>query len=143
MMNLHQLARAAVTAVHPDEALTIYRSVGQKNVTGVAKPVYEKGQSVKGQVQSEKDDALYHANLTGQNQTVRKIFLYAESSGALKPAGIIRPLARGGDLIQRTDGAWWLVTAIIEDFSDVGWVCVRAALQTKEPDFSASDWWTP
>lgn len=143
MLNLHNIVRGAITTVHPDEPVTIYRSAGQKNVAGTVKPIYEQGKNIKAQVQSEKDDALFHANLTGQNQTVRKMYLYSAPSLAEKPAGIIRPISRGGDMIKRSDGTWWLIVAPIEDFSDVGWMSVRATLQTKEPDFSASDWWTP
>lgn len=40
---------------------------------------------------------------------------------------------RGGDMFQRADGSWWLITAITDNFSSVGWVNVRAALQVNPP----------
>jgi hypothetical protein len=141
-MNLHEMVRTAISAVHADETVTLYRAAGQTNVKGEIKAAYAPGETVKAQIQSEGDDALAHSDRVGQNETNRRFYLMA-SSPADKPAGIVRPLARSGDMLQRADETWWLITALTEDFSGAGWVAVRATLQVKAPDFSASDWWTP
>lgn len=137
-LNLHGLVRGAVAAAHPDETATLYRSTGQKNVKGRIRAVYAEGESIGIQIQSEKDEALYHADCTGRNAVIRKAWLFSADSSATRPAGIVRPLARTGDMLQRADGAWWLVVAPLEDFSSVGWVCVRIVLQVRPPDLEDS-----
>lgn len=138
-INLHSIVRGAISALHPDDTVTLYQSAGQQNVKGEIKPVYDAPQSVTAQIQSESDEKLYHADRVGQNDVTRRFYLFADP--AKRPAGVIRPLARGGDIIQRTDGTWWLVVAVPEDFSAAGWTQVRCSLQAKAPDFSASPWW--
>lgn len=134
MINLHSVVRGAITAVAPDENVTLYRSSGISNVKGEIKPTYASGVFVGAQIQSMGDDALYQSNRAGQNNTTRKAYLFAESSTAEKPAPIIRPISRTGDMIKRTDGTWWLVDSMLEDFSHVGWVCVGITLQINAPE---------
>ncbi|MDR1921101.1 MAG: hypothetical protein LBS31_05070 [Candidatus Adiutrix sp.] len=136
-MNLHAIANGLISAVHPNETVTLYRATGQMNVRGEIKAVYAAGEAVKAQIQSEGDDALAHsdavASRVGQNETNRRFYLLAANQ-ADKPAGLVRPLARSGDLLQRQDETWWLITALTEDFSAAGWVAVRATLQVKAPE---------
>lgn len=134
MINLHAIVRPAVTAVHPDEAATLYRSTGMTNVKGEVKAVYAAGVFVKAQIQSLSDDKLFHAGRTGQNNTTRKAYLFADAGTMEKPAPIVRPLSRTGDMLRRADGTWWLVESLLEDFSHAGWVCVGIVLQTKAPE---------
>lgn len=148
-LNLHALARDLIQSVHPEEKVTLYQSVGQINVKGVITPKYAPGQTVLAQVQSVGDAKLYHTDRVGQNDITRHFYLFANP--ALPPAGIVRPLARGGDIIRRASGSlcasdctWWQVVSVPEDFSaGSGWVLVLASLQTIAPDFSASDWFAP
>ena len=57
-LDLHTVVRGAVTAVHPDERVVRYRSVGQSNVRGKMVPAYAEPETLDAQIQSEKDDAL-------------------------------------------------------------------------------------
>jgi len=62
-----------------------------------------------------------------------------QSSGsATEPGADTTPAGPGPGV---TPG-WWLVEAVIEDFSLSGWASVRATLQVKAPDFSYSPWHT-
>lgn len=133
-VNLHAIVRGAINAINPDEDVTLYRASGQKNVAGKVTATYLPPVTVKAQIQSENDEALYHSNNAGQNDITKRFYLYADSVAG-RPAGIIRPQARSGDIIQRVlDGTWWKVIAVIDDFSAVGWTSVRAALQTVAPN---------
>lgn len=134
MINLHAIVRNAVATLHPDEQVTLYRSQGITNVKGEIKPGYLSGVFVGAQIQSLSNDALYQSNRSGQNSTTRKAYLFAENSTAEKPAPIIRPISRTGDMLKRADGTWWLVDSMLEDFSASGWVCVGLILQTKAPE---------
>lgn len=134
MINLHGIVRQKIASIHPEEAITLYRSIGIENVKGEIKAKYAAGIFVKAQIQSESDDALYHSNRTGQNNTTRKAYLFADDSLSEKPAPLIRPISRTGDMIRRADGTWWLIDAMLEDFSHANWVCVRLVLQTKAPE---------
>ena len=52
MINLHGLVRQAITALHPDETVTLRQSIGQRNERGRVTPVYGPVQVVQAQVQS-------------------------------------------------------------------------------------------
>ena len=138
-LNLHAIVHPMVTVIHPDETVTLYQAQGQTNVAGKITPVYLPPQPILAQVQTASDAALYHADRVGQNDVTRNMYLFANSD--TPPAGVVRPMARGGDIIQRANGTWWLVVAVPEDFSGVEWVMARCSLQVKAPDFSASPWW--
>ena len=94
--------------------------------------------TVSAQIQSLGQNDLAQAEQTSNTRVDRKAYLYAPNP-ALPPQGIVRPLARNGDMLQRADGTWWLVTAMIEDFTASGWVCVGITQQVRGPDLSASD----
>lgn len=138
MINLHAAVRSAITGLHPDEAVALRQSVGQQNVRGRITPVYAPEQTVQAQIQSLGQNDLAQAEQTSNTRVDRKAYLYAPNP-ALPPQGIVRPLARNGDMLRRADGTWWLVTAMIEDFTASGWVCVGITQQVRGPDLSASD----
>ena len=138
MINLHAAVRSAITGLHPDEAVALRQSVGQQNVRGRITPVYAPEQTVQAQIQSLGQNDLAQAEQTSNTRVDRKAYLYAPNP-ALPPQGIVRPLARNGDMLRRADGTWWLVTAMIEDFTSTGWVCVGITQQVDGPDLSASD----
>ena len=137
-MNLHGLVRQAITALHPDEAVTLRQSIGQRNERGRVTPVYGPAQVVQAQVQSLGQNDLAQREATSNTRIDRKVYLFAPDA-TLPPQGIVRPLGRTGDMIQRSDGTWWLVTAMIEDFTASGWVCVGITQQVDGPDLSASE----
>ena len=132
-MNLHAIVRGIIPAVNPDESVVWYRSTGQQaSGYGEIEPTYADPVTVAAQVQSEGDEALFHADRAGDNSIVRKFYLMA--SPATRPAGIVRVDARNGDYLQREDGTWWLVVAVLEDFSfKSGWTCVRGVQQNTSP----------
>lgn len=137
MMNLHSLVRGAITTLHPDETVTLRQSIGQQNVRGRITPVYAPAQTVAAQIQSLGQNDLAQVEQTSSTKVDRKAYLYAPAP-AMPPQGIVRPLARNGDMLQRADGIWWLVTAMIEDFTASGWVCVGITQQVDGPDLSIS-----
>lgn len=154
-INLHATVRKAVNALHPEVTVLLYRSTGQKTLLdGSIKSVYAPGEAIAAQMQSEGPQALYHANRVGMEEVSRKLYLFCSSHPALRVAGLVRALSRGGDMLfvpnDVTDdpaslpaGSWWLVNAVLEDYTRSGWASVRATLQVNPPDFSASTWWKP
>lgn len=135
-VNLHRVVRGAITAIHSDETVQWYGFSSQINLDGAITPLYFPPKSVKAQIQSESDDALYHSNNVGENEIMRRFYLYANGVVS-RPAGIIRPLGRAGDLLYRpVDATWWLITATIDDFSASGWACVRAVQQVEADGFA-------
>ncbi len=138
MINLHGLVRSAITGLHPDETVTLRQSVGQRNVRGRVTPVYGPAQVVQAQIQSLGQNDLAQREATSNTRIDRKAYLHAPDA-ALPPQGIVRPLSRTGDMLQRADGTWWLVTAMLEDFTASGWVCVGITQQVDGPDLRASE----
>lgn len=133
-LNLHQVVRGAITSVHPDIDVELLRSVGNDiDDSGFSLPQYAPIQRIRAQVQSEGDAALFHSDHVGMNSIIRKIYLFAPKEMALQAASIVRPLSRTGDYIRMPDGTWWLVIAVLENFSGVNWIGVRAQLQVEPP----------
>ena len=132
MLNLHAIARGAVSALHPEEAVTLYQSTGQTNILGRIVPTYAEAQTVQAQIQSLSPDELAHFEAASRTEINRKAYLFAD--GALPPAGIVRPLGRNGDVLRRADGTWWIVSAVLEDFTASGWVCVGITAQNEAPE---------
>jgi len=133
-VNLHDIVRVVIPALHPDEDVLLVQSTGNVNVRGVVTPTYADAVQVQAQIQSLGNDDLRALNDVSRTEIQRKAYLYSETVNNLPPQGIIRPLARGGDLLRRTDGTWWLVAAMIEDFTASGWVCVRIVQQVTVPE---------
>jgi hypothetical protein len=138
-MNLHNIVRGAINAVHKDQDFIIYRSLGCKNVSGIVKNTYAVGVQISGSFQSEGDSALDHSNNAGQNSGIRKLYIYASDNPALRPMGVYRPLARTGDYFKDTNNAYWLVIAVEEDFSVDGWESLRVQIQDKTPNLTIED----
>lgn len=138
-MNLHTIANAAISAVNANESVTLYQANGQENLRGLVTAKYLAPQTVTAQVQSEGDAALQHSEKTGQATISRRF--YMDANDITPPQGLVRQKDRSGDIIERSDGTFWLVTATFDDFSTSGWVCVRATLQTIEPDFTGQEWY--
>ncbi len=144
-MNLHALVNPIIQALHPNISATLYRSTGQTNVRGEIKATYSEGVPVECQVQSEGTETLAHANLVGMEEVSRRCYLFSKASAADRVASIVRPISRNGDFLLMApgeewySGQWFLVTAVIEDFSKAGgtgWMNVRITLQVIPPDLS-------
>lgn len=143
-INLHAIVRPVINALHPEVKATLYQSTGQSTgAGGGVKGIYAPGIAITAQMQSEGPTALYHADRVGMEEVGRKFYLFSTPELDKRIAGIARPLSRGGDVFQLEDQTWWLVDAILEDFTRSGWASVRATLQVNPPDFSNSDWYTP
>lgn len=135
-LNLHQIVRGAVTFNNADQTLTLYRSLGtfsrdpatMQNVPNVAA-----GVSVRGQVQSIKSDEIVQTERVSFSETVRKLYLYSTSAPGDRPWGAWRPLSRTGDYVLDANGNYWYVDAVVEDFTDSGWVSLQVILQTTPP----------
>ena len=134
MLNLHDIVRPVIGANYPDQELTYYRSLGQTvNDEGIAVSSYASGVTIKGNFQSMGDAALNYAGLSAENSIIRKLYVYAPEDRDKRPWGLYRLEARNGDYIQDKRGDYWLVMAVLEDFSDVGWECLRVQLQQVPP----------
>ena len=133
-MNLHAIANKHVRKINPNEPCLLFKSLGQTNVKGQLFPLHAKGVEANLQIQSESADRI---NNFGENidslEPTRKAWINA--SPGLAP--INRPKAAGGDIVQRMDGTWWLVTAMLEEFSD--WSGVRLTLQVEPPVVESDD----
>ena len=144
MMNLHGIVRQAVNNLHPEVSASLYQAAGQETGDGgKIGAKYAQGIRITAQMQSEGPTALYQADRVGMEEVNRKFYLYSGSAINERVAGIVRPLSRGGDILRLEDGTWWLVNAVIEDFTRSGWVCIRATMQVNPPDFSHSEWGAP
>jgi len=128
-INLHQVVRGIIPAIHPDEQILLVQNAGAENIRGVVVPKFHLAGSFPAQIQSFKADDLQAMVESARTEVQRKIYLFAETGTGLIPQGIVRSLERGGDLIRRRDGTWWLVAGMVEDFSAAGWVSVRGVLQ--------------
>lgn len=138
-INLHGVVRGIITSVYPDEAITLYQADGQQNVKGVIKAMYKAPQAVKGNIQPLDTQTLAHLERIGDTKASMNAFLYSDPASPVKGTQRL-PTMRGGDIIQRSDGTYWLITSLIEDWNAVGWCNVGITQQVTPPDFSASEW---
>lgn len=137
-MNLHAYANAAISAINPNEIVTLYQANGQENMRGLVTTRYLAPQKVVAQVQSEGSADLQHMGKSGQSAVQKRFYMNVHAY--LKPQGLLRQKDRSGDILQCADGTFWLVTSTPSDCSNNGWLCLVATLQTMAPDFSAEDW---
>ena len=139
-LNLHNVVRGAITSIHPDETVTLYQSAGQTNVRGIVKAIYKEPQTIKANFQPLDTDALKHMEAFNQTPMSEQAFLYSDM--AYPVTGQQRlPNIRTGDFIQRSDETFWLITAVLEDWTWDGWCNVGVHQQTTPPDFTASEWY--
>lgn len=131
-LNLHDIVRPAIEANLQDQPFELYRACDLDNEEGIVTSYYEHLTGFKGNFQSEGDATLDHAELAAQNTIIRRLYLYAPDDRAQRAWSIYRPLSRSGDYIKDKNGDLWLVVAVLEDFSEAGWECLRIQLQ-QEP----------
>jgi hypothetical protein len=65
------------------------------------------------------------------NTETVSVYFYQNNARAI--SDLSRFKERGGDMFQRSDGSWWLITALPDNFSSVGWISARATLQVNGP----------
>ena len=139
-LNLHNVVRSAITSIHPDETVTLYQSDGQANVRGKVTAKYKEPITVKANFQPLDTDALKHIEAFNQTPISEQVFLYSDMDSPVTGQARL-PETRTGDFIKRADGTFWLVTAILEDWTWDGWCNLGVHQQTTPPDFSASEWY--
>lgn len=125
-LNLHAAVRGAINAVNPDALGTVRRNAGAYTTAADGKrtPTYAADvTNVPMQVQplSPRDLKMLDAlNIT-------EIDVAAYVNGPL--TGVDRKSGKGGDLVQ-VQGAWWLVTAVLEAWEpSAGWAKVALVKQ--------------
>lgn len=136
-MNLHNLVRQSVQAVTADQPLTYYRATGevQRDAdTLVNVPTLYAGCEVRGQVQSVGADSIVQTERITQGAVVRRCYLYADKKPSSRPWAAWRPLGRAGDYLTDKYGNWWYVDAVLEDFSQEGWVSLQLVMQPAKPE---------
>ena len=140
-MNLHDIVRGAITAVARDLSAELYVMTGEqeRGERGDLLPVFEQPVEVLGQWQSIKADEIIQTERISEATTVRRVYLKATDDAASRPWASWRPLGRSGDFLKDEHGNFWLVDAVIEDFTHEGWVCVQAVLQTVAPRFKVKE----
>ena len=132
-MNLHDIVRGAINVNLEDQSFTLLRSTASGVTNGVRVAKYVKVEGLKGNFQSEGDAALNFSNNAAQNTIIRRLYLYATSDRSTRAWTIYRPLARAGDYVLNDKNEYWQVSAVIEDFSDAGWECLRVTFQQTDP----------
>lgn len=131
-LNLHNIVRSAITSVNADLNCDLYRMTGryQSDEEGDTIPIFEGPAPVKAQFQSISQDMIRQMDMLEITTTTRRVYLYASRSPKNRPWAQWRPLGRSGDVIKDNHGSIWTITAVIEDFTNEGWICVLATLQT-------------
>lgn len=129
-LNLHALTRGAINFVNTDLTCVLFLSTGKstrdENLAVV--PLFKKGEIVKAQFQPFSTDKIENIDNIEKMAIVRKVYLFAKSDRKKRPWAMDRPMARVGDYIQSPDLQFYRINAVIEDFSNVGWVCVMATM---------------
>lgn len=126
-MNLNKLVSGILGSVTPLESIALFRCTGKINNRAVITATYAPVVEMQAKVQSVGDEALKLIDRVGDNSKLLHFYLNGDWRGVFRPNGT------GGDMIYAR-GQWWLVTAVPEDFSHAGWVCVRGTLQMSGPD---------
>jgi hypothetical protein len=131
-LNLHDIVAGAIGAVNAHENVTVWRCTGITVTKGVVKPVYEK-LTRRAQIQAPSASDLQLNERVARAEHRIKVWLNA-------PADTINRNAQtAGDIIQRADGSYWLIVAIVHDYSKEGWLSVLAVLQTDPPPVEVTD----
>lgn len=128
-LNLHVIVRGAITAVNPDSLGVIRRSTGYGKAADFSQvPTYAADvPDVPMQVQPLTARDL--KTLDALNITDIDVACYVNG----EVSGVDRPNSKGGDLIQ-VNGAWWLVTAVLEAWNPTaGWTKAGLTKQVSPP----------
>lgn len=129
-MNLHAAVRGAISAVNPDAVGVIRRNAGTYTTAddGTQVPAYlPDAPGVVMQVQPLSGRDLRF--LDALNITTVDVAVYVNG----EVTGVDRLTGKGGDLIQ-VNGAWWLVTAVLEAWNpSAGWTKAGCTKQMPPP----------
>lgn len=129
-MNLHKITSPALNAVQKTESVIVYKWQSSANVFGEIVPVYEKSKEMPARFQKDSDEHLEHQENVNENAILQKVYISDAVSGLNRVKG------KQADYIYRLkDKTWWMISAVYDDFSSQGWVCVRCSLQLAKPEF--------
>ena len=121
-MNLHAIVSGAIGAVNPFASATLYASAGSTtNADGSRTPAYAAPVTINAQVQQLTTFNLRQLEGLNLQGVTHKIYFSGHAQG------VVRVLAKGGDLIAMADGTIWLVATVFEQWPD--WVAVGVTLQ--------------
>ena len=127
-MNLHSIVAPAVSVVNPTIRVTWMSNTGfTANADFSRVPTYA-SQFVPAQIQALQFDDLKQIEGLGIQGLRRKAYLYGNVNG------MVRTLAKGGDLLVLPDGSTWLVAYVLETYGhglvgQRGWCSVVITLQ--------------
>ena len=133
-LNLHGIVFKAIGAVNPHTTVEWYRSV-PTITSGFDRscPQWKTPLKIQAQIQSESEATLFHSDNVGKSSTTRKVYLFSRAKLKIQPSTHQRATGRGGDILRFPDGTWWLISAIVEQFSNVGWCSVRVTQLSEKP----------
>lgn len=134
-MNLHSIVSGAISTVNPPITGTLYASTGSTiNPDGSQTPTFKAYPSIRLQVQALSGSDIRHMDSLNIQGTMRAVYL----SGLVE--GLNRPAGKGGDILYFKDPsgafgqAWWLVTQVLEPWSEsAGWTKVAITMQDAPP----------
>lgn len=140
MLDMYKILRPVLHVIQAEESIKIYKFAGQKFYKGVYVPLYHNPVEVHSHVQAKDKGKLSHTN-TLATSSYSAIF-YVNIDEIMELTSLKRVKACGGDIVERRDGTFWLVTDIIDDFTaSLAWFSFLATLQNIKPDFSHSSWY--
>ena len=128
-MNLHAIVAPLVAAINPTQTVSIRVSTGfATNADGSRSPSYAPAYSAPAQVQAMSSRDLRQVEGLNLQGSMSAIYLFGDIEG------IVRPLLKGGDLIDFPDGTTYLCVVALEnwgasDSPSEQWSKVAAQLQ--------------
>jgi hypothetical protein len=122
-MNLNSIANGVVSAVSPNQLLSIQVSTGYTTAAnGKRTPTYAAPVTAFGQVQPLSNAEIAHLDSLNIQGVKNVIYINGQVNGLVREDG------KGGDLITTVaDGKVWLVSVVLEDWPD--WVKVGVVRQ--------------
>ena len=126
-MNLHAIVSPYVSVVNPPLTVTVLFSTGSAiGADGARTPTYAAPVTMRAQVQAMSSRDLRQVEGLNLQGSMSAIYLMGDVEG------IVRPLAKGGDLITFPDGSVYLVVIALENWGATPaemWSKVAAQLQ--------------
>ncbi len=110
-LKLHSIVSGAIGAVNSFVTVGYEESNGYTTDAAFRQvPAYAPVQQIRAQVQALTYKDLMQLDGINMNGEKRAIYLYGAANG------VVRPAAKGGDLITDSDGDTWLVTQSLEQW---------------------------
>ena len=122
MMNLHNIVRPAITAINPDQPVTIKVNQGNEHFAGGIVKAKWQTISTTAQIQPVPSSEIQFIDNYVASNTYRNFYLNGEFSG------LNRRSETGGDIIQ-WNGYDWYIDSEPEPWNTAGWTKVRGVQQ--------------